>query len=231
MEKLRRISHLEEKNPFSDLSLRYGFLGKPQDEDFVSSFHSLKQVHGTELIRASSFSKKKDLESKPSGDALFSEKKGEIVAVKTADCLPLLISDSSESFVLALHAGWRGLASGIVTKSFEALGKNFSEIRVLMGPYINLGSFEVGPEVFEAFSSRVSEVCDELSFRSCYKKGGGDRFHFDLGEFAFLQLLKLGVSSQNIAAFGGCTFTEDKLWHSYRRDKEAKGRNWSWIVL
>ena len=231
MEKLRRISHLEEKNPFSDLSLRYGFLGKSQDKNFVSSLHSLKQVHGTDLVRASSFTKSKDLESKPSGDALFSEKKGEIVAVKTADCLPLLISDSSESFALAIHAGWRGLASGIVTKSLEAFGKNFSEIRVLMGPYINLDSFEVGPEVFEAFSLRAPEVCDELSFRFCYKKGKGDRFHFDLGEFAFLELLKLGVSSKNIVAFGGCTFTEDKLWHSYRREKESRGRNWSWIVL
>ncbi|MBE7376946.1 peptidoglycan editing factor PgeF [Pseudomonas lopnurensis] len=142
-------------------------------------------------------------------DASWSDRPGEACAVLTADCLPVLLCDRAGTRVAAAHAGWRGLAGGVLEATLQALAVPADELLVWLGPAIGPGAFEVGPEVREAFLAQHA-ACAE-AFGPSRNAG---RFMADLYRLARIRLAARGVS----AVYGGglCTFG-DPRFYSYRR--------------
>jgi YfiH family protein len=143
------------------------------------------------------------------GDALISNRPGIGLAIRTADCLPILIADPPNRAVAAIHAGWRGVLSEIVPKTMEAMSRQFGSKRedlvTAIGPGIGPCCFEVGPEVAVQF---------QLSGRT----------KVDLIETACRQLRRNGVNPGQISSSGLCSFCDSELFESYRRDGEKAGR-------
>lgn len=187
----------------------------------------LKQVHGEEVFE---LLEKNDWEKNRGGegDAILSVIPGRPIAVKAADCVPILFAHP-EGLIGAVHAGWRGSAQGVLRKTLQKMEQSFclktTELKMAIGPAICKDHYEVGEEVAREFpESRYPGVL----------KPFGEKFLLDLQRVNFLQALESGVSKQNMEIFPHCTF-EDPSFHSYRRAlKEGKseaGRNYSWIFF
>ena len=144
------------------------------------------------------------------GDALITNQIGFVLAVRTADCVPILIADPTHHAVAAVHAGWRGTVSGILREALREMGDRFGtmpgEVLVGIGPAIGLCCFEVGPEVAVQFDHPAEKT------------------HLDLIEANRQQALDSGVPWDGISAAGRCTRCEPGLFHSFRRDREQSGR-------
>lgn len=151
------------------------------------------------------------------GDAIITKQPAVTVAVRTADCLPILIVDPRTRGVAAIHAGWRGVVTEIVPKAVAAMGLEFGtrpeELEVAIGPGIGVCCFEVGPEVAVQFRPFFPER-EDLNTRS----------KIDLTEAVIRQLGRYGISSGHIDASRLCTYCKPELFESYRRDKEKAGR-------
>jgi YfiH family protein len=150
------------------------------------------------------------------GDALISNRPGIGLAIRTADCLPILIADPRNRAVAAIHAGWRGVVAEIAPKTIEAMCRQFGskpqDLVIAIGPGIGPCCFEVGPEVAVQF---------QLSGRA----------KVDLIETACRQLGRNGVSPGQISTSGLCSFCDSQLFESYRRDREGAGRMVTMIGL
>ena len=162
----------------------------------------LEQVHSSVAVRAAPG-------ACATADASWSEAPGEACAVLTADCLPVLFCDRAASRVAAAHAGWRGLAGGVLEATFEALALRPEEVLVWLGPAIGPAAFEVGVEVREAFIAQHPAAA--VAFLPSRNEG---RFMADLYQLARIRLAAVGVE----AVYGGglCTFS-DPRFYSYRR--------------
>lgn len=203
--------------------IRHGFLGIGSERP--QSAIALDQIHSA-TIHAAPASPHPVL---PAGDGLISLHSQQIIAVKTADCLPILIHHPKG--VLALHAGWKGLATNIVgeaLRTVQRLAWDFSELEFALGPCLSLGAFEVGPELLAAFRQEAYQMSD-LEFAYASSKGHSDRWHLDLSGLAVLQLYRCGISASKISVIRTCTKSSSQRWHSFRRDGVKAGRNWSWI--
>lgn len=164
----------------------------------------LEQVHSTEAVLLPSE------EHNLKADASFTTSKNIVCAVMTADCLPLLITDQKGSCVAAIHAGWRGLCNGIVEATINKLPVAADQLLVWLGPAIGPDVYEVGQEVYDAFTSKSEEA------RQAFVPVSEGHWLFDIYHLARMRLNKLGV----MQIFGGdhCTFTEKEYFFSYRRD-------------
>ena len=174
------------------------------DTCLPSSVNFLSQLHGVKVVDAS------DVEESQVADACVASKKNVVCAVLTADCLPVLFSNANGTIVAAAHAGWRGLASGILQETVRAMRVSArDEIYAWLGPAIGPTRFEVGIEVVEAFSQLNASHC----FISTQIDG---KYLADLYSLAKLALAEVGVFRVD----GGehCTFTEHDRFFSYRRD-------------
>lgn len=171
----------------------------------------LKQIHSADCIVASG---RTGLIGK--GDALLEDADGGVVAVKTADCIPVLLADEEHRAVAAVHAGWRGTAAGIVGRAVREMGERFGSrpaaIHAAIGPGIGKCCYEVGPEVAEQF-------------------GESGRVHLDLPEQNRRQLRDAGVTAERIYASNLCTQCRPEEFHSFRRDREAAGRLFSFAGI
>lgn len=165
----------------------------------------LSQVHGTEVIEADG--QRREIEA----DASFTRVPGCVCAVQTADCLPVLFCDRGGSVVAAAHAGWRGLAAGVLENTILAMDVPPSDILAWLGPAIGPQFFEVGDDVREAFVATGEEASAAFVMRSSGK------WLADIFLLARQRLLGAGVSS----VFGGglCTFSDSTRFYSYRRDR------------
>ena len=170
-----------------------------------------KQVHSDQVLVAT--------EPGPlgPGDALISQRPGVTVAVRTADCLPILIVDPRTRAVAAVHAGWRGVVAEIAPKAVEAMRLEFGsrpeDLEIAIGPGIGPCCFEVGPEVAIQFSAFFPERNDLDA-----------RVKLDLVETVSRQLRRHGVAEGQIDTSGRCSCCEPELFESYRRDGERSGR-------
>jgi YfiH family protein len=172
----------------------------------------LKQVHGKDVLNAD-----QDNCALPrSGDASFSFCPRHVCAVLVADCLPILLCDREGTAVGAVHAGWRGLAAGVVEHAIsEMRGSSHENLRLMawLGPAIGPSHFEVGDEVREAFIAR-----DKLSAMAFRRSGALQtaKWLADLFLLARLALSRGGVTD----IYGGevCTFSDPERFFSYRRD-------------
>jgi len=150
------------------------------------------------------------------GDALVENTPGSLVAVKTADCVPVLIVDPVHRAVAAVHAGWRGTARKIAALAIEEMAHTFSsrpeDVHVAIGPGIGKCCYEVGPEVAAEFAEYDPALRDLTH-----------AVHLDLSQINRLQAAGLGVPSGQIYMAGMCTMCGCDF-HSFRRDKQSAGR-------
>ena len=164
----------------------------------------LQQVHGCEVVDAAS--------GHPGceADAVYSRTPGQVCAVMTADCLPLLMTDRAGSEVCAVHAGWRGLAEGVVESAVSRFTAETQELLVWLGPAIGPQAFEVGEDVYRAF---VSQWADDAQ---AFKRNDRGRWLADIYQLARLRLARLGVGYVGGGEY--CTLSQSALFFSYRRD-------------
>ncbi len=153
-------------------------------------------------------------------DAVITDVPGLTLAVKTADCIPILLYDSRLHLVAAVHAGWRGTVKRIAEKAIEAMGSRGSDLHAIIGPGISQAAFEVGEEVYEAFRSALFPM--ERVARKA------DKWHIDLPKANEWLLRECGVT--DIFVDGTCTFATPSLY-SARRDGADTGRNLNCISL
>lgn len=147
-------------------------------------------------------------------DAAVTRSKQHPLVIKTADCLPILLCDTQGTEIAAIHAGWRGLLSGVIESTLRKLHSPPHELIAWTGPAICKHCFEVGPEVPEAFLKTYPYV--EAAF--CPAPGSYKHFG-DLAKIAELILKKHGV--RDISHANACTFEEENKFYSYRRGKQT----------
>ena len=176
----------------------------------------LNQKHGTDIII------EPDKLNYPEGDASISFEPGKICTVMTADCLPVLATNKSQNVVAAIHAGWRGLSEGVIEKTLLSMKCNPEDIIVWLGPAISQEAFEVGDEVREIF------IDSDKDAKNCFKMNEYNRWQADIYGLAKIRLKNTGVS----LIYGGeyCTFNDDELFFSYRRENIC-GRMASMIYI
>jgi polyphenol oxidase len=174
----------------------------------------LEQIHSCEACEI-------PLQNQNVADASYTTQKGQVCAILTADCLPILLCDSKGEKVAAIHAGWRGLATGVIENCFQQASFLPEKTIAYLGAAISQRAFEVGEEVRETFLKHDSNA--EKAFVP-----HGEKWFADLYLLATQRLNALGVSQ----IFGGqfCTFSQPELFYSYRRDKHT-GRMASLIWL
>lgn len=176
----------------------------------------LSQVHGIAVANADRVA------TGASADAAVARAPGTVCAVMTADCLPVMLCDSAASVVGAAHAGWRGLAAGVIEATVQAMACPASDLLAYLGPAIGPDSFEVGDEVRDAF------VTWQASAAQAFVAKSGGKWFADLYELARLRLAALGVTQ----VFGGGfdTYADTQRFFSYRRSTQT-GRLASLIWL
>ena len=166
--------------------------------------HWLQQVHGCDVSS--------DGLVLDEADAAFTTQAGKVCVVMTADCLPLLITDQQGRCVAAIHAGWRGLANGVIQQTITRMPVPAHELLVWLGPAIGPNAFEVGEDVFNCFVDLNDQY--HKAFYPHHTK-----WLFDIYRAARLQLGLLGVTK--ISGGDYCTFENEALFYSYRRDKHT----------
>ena len=169
----------------------------------------MRQVHGTRVIEAGPWSLGEE------ADAAVTRTPGRVCAVLTADCLPVLLADAQGTVVGIAHAGWRGLAAGVIESVVRAMGVAPASLVAYLGPAIEAGAYEVGRDVFDAF------VGADAAAAAAFASRGEGKFLADLNLLARQRLMRFGVGSIH----GGtlCTYSDPERLYSYRRDG-ATGR-------
>lgn len=176
----------------------------------------LRQVHGNRVVRASAML----TEAEPAqADAAWTDEPGIACVVQVADCLPLLFAAPEGRAVAAAHAGWRGLAGGVVEAALAALcagaGCEPKDVVVWLGPCIGPRRFEVGADVLQAFGESPQDA-DARRFVTHRAVEGTPRWLANLPQLARERLQRAGVS--RIAGGDRCTVEDDAQFFSYRRD-------------
>lgn len=180
--------------------------------------HWLQQVHGTQLYHALQPAHKTALlpyEQAPVADAAWLSVPNTVIAVLTADCLPVVIADSEGRVVGVAHAGWRGLAAGVLEKLFFQLQSQVGETaywQAWIGPAISQKYFEVGQEVFDIFIAKDSQLA--AYFIPIIKS---NKYLADLAGLAANRLSVVAENKLSISFSGACTYGEKNTYYSYRR--------------
>ncbi len=176
----------------------------------------LTQVHGTHCVDAASATPGVE------ADASFTRRRGVVCAVLTADCLPVLLCDDSASVVGIAHAGWRGLASGVIEAMVAAMGEPGEVLMAWLGPAIGPQAFEVGSEVRDLF------VANDAQAASAFAPAANGKWLCDIRQLARRRLHALGI--RRVAGADSCTLRDAENFFSYRRDG-ATGRMASLVWL
>ena len=164
-----------------------------------------RQVHGTRVLASEAVT---DGESE--ADAVYTTRARTVCTVRTADCLPVLLCDRNASVVAAAHAGWRGLAAGVLEATVSALPVPPECLMAWLGPAIGPGAYEVGDEVRAAFLDRDAQAT------GAFRPSPAGRWLADLYALARRRLHQAGVLDTH--GGGWCTHDQDELFFSYRRD-------------
>jgi len=180
--------------------------------DLPSEPRYINQIHSDKCLTFDT--------SECEGDAMYTNKKNEVCAILTADCLPIFITDALGQEVAVIHAGWKGLLSGIIEQTLKSFDSK--KLVAHFGPAISQDSFEVGEEVRDQYVSK------DIIFKSAFKTTI-DKYYLDLYHAA-----RLILNSFNIYKISGgdeCTFKQRDEYFSYRRDGKHSGRmaNLIWI--
>ncbi len=182
----------------------------------------LRQVHSDRVVNIQDTSAATDAVE---GDAAVTALKGAVLAVQTADCVPILIADSHGTAVAAVHAGWRGTAARIVESTVARLREEFAldpqDLVAAVGPHIGVCCYEVGLEVADAMADPAL-----FEYKPEWMKP-----HLNLGEANRRQLINSGLREEGIEVSSLCTRCREDLFHSYRRDGKKMGHMLSIIGI
>ncbi|BCN93545.1 laccase domain protein [Thiomicrorhabdus immobilis] len=160
----------------------------------------------------------------PIADASWTQSVNVVSVVMTADCLPILLTDKQGSCVAAIHAGWKGLADKIVSKTIQAMPVQSSELMAWIGPAISVRQFEVGQDVYDAF---VNQNIENKRFFHAEPQQKA-KYLADLPGLVRFEMQNLGVSQ--IYASQLCSFENQTEFFSYRRDgKTGRMASMIWI--
>lgn len=165
----------------------------------------LKQVHGNLVVEAGS------VEQPVEADAATSRTPDTVCAIMVADCLPVLLADRAGTVVGAAHAGWRGLAAGVIENTVKSMAVPPAELVAWLGPAIGPAAFEVGPDVRDAF------VATDPGAASAFIDHKPGKWLADLFTLARRRLQAIGVA--DIHGGGLCTVSDARRFFSHRRDK------------
>jgi len=171
----------------------------------------LRQVHGTRVVEIDGTSRADALAEPPAADAAIVREPGIAVAVRSADCLPVLFADRRGTVVAAAHAGWRGLAAGVLEATVNAMGVATHDVVAWIGPAIGPRRFEVGRDVYDAY------VGADAGDAACFVPHRDGKWHADLPGLARRRLARAGV--QGVAGGTWCTVEDAARFHSWRRDR------------
>lgn len=175
----------------------------------------LSQVHGTTVANADRV-RPGDV---PEADAAVARRAGAVCAVMTADCLPVLFCDTGGKIVGAAHAGWRGLAGGVLEQTVQKMRDDGAgDILAWLGAAIGPARFEVGEEVLQAFVARAAGAGMEAAIRAAFRPldGAPGKYLADIYKLARCLLNAIGVT--RIAGGEYCTVSNSRRFYSYRRD-------------
>ena len=203
----REIYRVEEFDAFPWLVHGFG----TRLAEIPASLTTLKQIHSATCVFAAGRNG-----NLGQGDALLEDAPGAVVAVKTADCIPILLVDARHRAVAAVHAGWRGTVARIAQRAVASMAEHFgtepSDLATAIGPGIGRCCYEVGPEVAQHF-------------------GEPGRAHIDLVDANRKQLIGAGLAPARIYTADLCTMCSPDEFHSYRRDREQAGRMYSFVGI
>ena len=185
----------------------------------------LSQVHGTTAHFFSDVRERADTITLE-GDAIGGARDDSAYGVRSADCVPVLLADQATGAVMAIHAGWRGVAGGAVAAGVERLRRAVGapgQLLAAIGPHISLAAFEVSDEVAAvlAASCPIPGAVEQLA---------GAKPHVSLRFIVTQQLMALGLAESAIDQVGGCTLRDKDRYFSFRRDGKRSGRHLSAIV-
>lgn len=204
-----RVYRLQALDKFDWLVHGFG----TRDAQLPENLVTLKQIHSTTCLVAEGRSG-----ILGEGDALLENTPGHIVAVKTADCIPVLLADVRNRAVAAVHAGWKGTVGGIAAGAVRAMAEHYGtrpgDLRAVIGPGIGSCCYEVGPEVASQFG---------------YPPDG--HVHIDLPDANRRKLVEAGLSPEHIWMAGLCTRCRADEFYSFRREREHAGRMHSFIGI
>jgi YfiH family protein len=165
----------------------------------------LHQVHGVNVVDAATLDR-----DGVEADAVFSRQPGRVCAVRSADCLPVLLCDDAGSVVAAAHAGWRGLAAGVLEATIQAMAVPAARLHSWLGPAISAPRYEVGNEVRTRFLAHSAQAA------GCFRPTRPGHWLGDLEGLARQRLRALGVGE--ISGAGLCTFSDARRFFSHRRE-------------
>lgn len=188
----------------------------------------LNQVHGTRVVDVSA---RHAVSAGPlEADGLVTGAPGVACCVMTADCLPVFLSSDQGDEVALVHAGWRGLAAGIIDQAVATMRSPANQLRAWLGPAIAACHFEVGGDVRATFrAGAFANGVEEDALTACFQPGeDSDKYMADLYALARLKLQALGIAA--IAGGDHCSYCDSQRFYSFRRDGRT-GRNLSVIYL
>jgi YfiH family protein len=232
-----RCRRLERVAPHVFTSRQLTLSGRPEGEAIgelldVGRVAMLTQIHGNAVVAVRSDARPADAAPRPDADALVSDDPGVAVAVRAADCVPLLMADMKRGVVAAVHAGWRGTAAGVAVAAVNALAREFGtaprDLVVAVGPAIGPCCYEVGSDLVDAFAAAGHERhrIDRWFVSPPPPRGSRDRqaLRLDLPGANRDQLILAGVVEENIHDVGLCTAMHLDVLTSYRAEKEQAVR-------
>ena len=220
-----------------------------EELDFRQEPLWLNQVHGNAIVRAEDclpeFSLKRSSNAAattvaPKADGAWTQQRNLPLAVLTADCLPVVLATSAHSAysvqpksIAVVHAGWRGLAAGVVQNAITELDAKPASIAAWLGPAIGADAFEVGVDVVDAFASSLPGYEDDFFRKQDVATGSEtvseEKWLCDLYGLARRVLNESGITE--ISGGNHCTVRDKDLFYSYRRDGVASGRQATFAVI
>ena len=174
----------------------------------------MHQVHGNVVHRVR---RGERFDKATQGDALVSDDPTRAIAVRVADCVPVLFASGQGRTVAAAHAGWRGVVAGVVGETVREMNTVPAEIVAAIGPCIGFEHFEVGAEVLEEFARTFGPEAP-------MRRDSGGKGRVDLRECVRRQLIAAGISPDHIDTTERCTYRDKDEFYSHRRDKGVTGR-------
>ena len=172
--------------------------------------HWLQQVHGTDVVRMDGQQAQEGQE--PVADAAVTSDANNVLAILTADCLPVAFAAKDGSEVGAAHAGWRGLVAGVLENTVSAMKTPPQDLVAWLGPAAGPDAYEIGREVFDAFIA-----CDPRA-EAAFAPTRPGHWKVDLYALAKQRLADAGLASESIFGGGLCTISDAKRFYSHRRD-------------
>ena len=227
-----------QSNQLNDAGFEHGFFtrrwqGRGPDElaGYISagiSVHRPQQIHSGVVLEASQARSA----PWPEADGLVSDRGGQSLWVCGADCTPVLIADPGTGHAAACHAGWRGVAAGILITALDRLverGARREDLVIALGPAVSGACYQVGEEVVQSVSTAIPGKASLSKTGALLADEQPGRHRLDIRTAARLQLQGAGIAAERIAHCPLCTVSEPELFHSWRRD-QIKAVQWSGIV-